>query len=1002
MAGVDAERADVAALINTWLQRSGLKQHVAAQKAGLSESQFYNSYKNPAPQRRLNTDPDRALAVVRVFAERVNARDRCTAAEALRFLRLTRFPLDRYDEVRRLFPAEDWQRALVALSDEQAAGAASSGARWRPTQSEPVRHNLPARPNRFIGRVAEQAKIVQFLRADDDQAPGAAVARLLTLLGPAGVGKTRLALEVAPQLVAAFRDGVWFVDLSPTVDPQRIAHAVAAVLDAPEAPDQSRAESLAAALRGKDLLLVLDNCEHLIDACAYFIELLLSRCADLRILATSREPLRLAGERRFPVQPLTLPAHQQRRAGAQQAPSLSALEASEAVQLFIDRAQLIQPDFELDDDQLRAVASICEHLDGLPLALELAASRVAMFSVEQIAARLSDRFSLLTVGQRTAARRQQTLYASIDWSYSLLSASEQGGLRRLAVFKGGWSIEAAEDVADCSVDVLTELLHKSLVQTTTAPDAMRYLLLETIQQYAAEKLRVAGELAAIQQRHCWFYLRLAEAAEDQLSGAEQTRWLNILEREHDNLRAAIDWAGSQREPEAELRLVAALTQFWQIRGYWHEAREYLERAIARLDRGPAGRGALTSDGQRAPLGASLTEQLAVRAKALAGAGLFAFHQGDYAQAQQLYVESGGYAAELGDLAGAARAALGLGQIAWTQLHYDAAADQYAESLRLARQAGQDAGVAEALRGLARVLRAQGDRAAARAAAEECLALFRTLGDKSGAAKALSLLGSIAYDGRDYAQTRACYQASLALRRELDDRPGMLNVLNVLSMVALTQADYAPVWAYCSESLELARELGDKNGAAVALNNLGEVARVQGEYQAAGIYYAESLNLCRQLNLKRNTAIVLHNLGYVWLQLAVYDQALLHFRESLSITAALGDQFWLALGLTGLAAALGRQGQAAQACAVFGAAEALLAASGQALFDSEARTYPDQVAHVAAQLDPAAFARLWAGGRALSLDQALALATEPPAEALMLSALDRAMHLVLQDAHGQAG
>jgi predicted ATPase len=437
---------------------------------------------------------------------------------------------------------------------------------------DPVPHNLPTHLTSFVGRGQEVSEARRLL----------ARARLLTLTGAGGVGKTRLALQVATEVVGDYPGGAWFVDLAPLHDAAFVPTAIASVLAAKEEPARPLIETLVDVLGGQSVLLLLDNCEHLVAACAELADRLLHACPGLRVLATSREALHIAGETTWRVPSLLLPEA-----------SLSSpeqVQASPAVHLFVERAAAVQPRFRLDEHNAGAVAAICRRLDGIPLAIELAAARSSVLSPEQIAARLVDRFAVLVTGSRTAPARQQTLRATIQWSYDLLTPAERRLLERLAVFAGGWTLEAAEAVCasdeiapEATLDLLSGLVGKSLVQAEPqANGTIRYRLLETVRQYAEGKLADSGEAAALRVRHRDYHLALAGDAVDGLSGPDQVEWLERLEAEHDNLRAALAWC--QADPngaDQEERLAGALGRFWRDRGYNREGFAWLMHAVRR-------------------------------------------------------------------------------------------------------------------------------------------------------------------------------------------------------------------------------------------------------------------------------------------------------------------------------------------------------------------------------------------------------------------------------------
>ncbi|HEU5299710.1 MAG TPA: adenylate/guanylate cyclase domain-containing protein, partial [bacterium] len=539
-------------------------------------------------------------------------------------------------------------------------------------------NNLPRQLTSFIGREREMAEVKELVRTSP----------LVTLTGTGGSGKTRLAIQVGADLVEAFPDGVWLIALESLSDPALVAAAIAAVVGVREETHRAVLQTLVDALRTRSLLLILDNSEHLLDAVAPVAETLVRSGPNLRILATSQERLGVPGELVYPVGMLPVP--DPRRTAAP-----DDITHYAAVQLFVDRALLSQPRFALTRDNAPAVAQVVRRLDGIPLAIELAAARANALSVDQIAARLDDRLALLTTGSRTEVPRHQTLRAVLDWSYDLLVPDERAILRRLSVFAGGFTLEAAEGI--CSrpgeVDVLgllTRLVEKSLVVFDDQGAGPRYRLLESVRLYGQEQLRGEGEEAEARTRHRDWYLLLAEQAEPGLIGPEQKRWLDRLEEEHDNLRAALTWSRDGPDGIAHgLVLAGALTMFWDIRGYWREGREWLETMVGRS-----------------------SEESHARVKALNGVANFAFFQGDFKTATTFGQEGLALSRRLGDSRGAATCLNILGFEACRIENYARARELGAESLSLSRESGDLMGTAAAQAVLGLVARGEGDTAQA--------------------------------------------------------------------------------------------------------------------------------------------------------------------------------------------------------------------------------------------------------------------------------------------------
>jgi predicted ATPase len=664
-------------------------------------------------------------------------------------------------------------------------------------------NNLPLQVNRFIGREREMTQVKALL----------ATTRLLTLTGSGGSGKTRLALQVATDLLEEFAQGVCWVELAALSDPLLVPQAVASALGIPERVDCTLTEALSDALRRQHLLLVLDNCEHLLGACRQLIETLLHTCSTLRILTTSREALTITGETVWLVPSLCVP-------DTYHLPPIEGLLTYEAVQLFIERARSVQPSFTLTQENALAVVQVCRRLDGIPLATELAAARIRVLSVEQIAARLDDAYRLLTGGSRSALARQQTLRAAMDWSYHLLSAQEQALFRRLSVFAGSFSLEAAEAIcagepgeAGDVLEVLSSLIDKSLVLMEQRSAEARYRLLETMRQYGQEKLQQAGEVAAVRRCHGDWYVRFVERAGPEAVGLQQIEWLQRVELEHDNIRTALAWSLEQAEAEPGARIGAAIWRFWLYRGYLTEGRTVLERILQHL-----------------------SEQTAVRAQVLHAAGVLAFYQVDYARANILLEESLELSRALPDREGIAYALTALGNLSSSRGDYLQATTFYAESLPLLRELGDKRVMVLALSGWGLALLALGEYERAIALCEESLALARELGSPQSVAGSLTTLAIAVLERGDYERARGLCEESLAIRQQLADKGGSAHTLTILGHVALSQGSYAQAKAHYDVSLSLRQELGDKEGIAAALEGLAGVAQGQGQPLSAARLY----------------------------------------------------------------------------------------------------------------------------------------------------------------------
>ncbi|HBY97938.1 MAG: tetratricopeptide repeat protein [Ardenticatenaceae bacterium] len=816
----------------------------------------------------------------------------------------------------------------------------------------PTTNNLPLQLTTFIGREREMAEVKHLL----------ATTRLVTLTGAGGCGKTRLALEVAAGVVEEFASGVWWVELAALADPALVPQAVASALGLHEQPGRARAEMLTSHLRSRHLLVVLDNCEHLIEACAHLASTLLGACPNLRILATSRQPLNIPGETTWLVPSLSVPESQ--RPMSARGDPVSALMWYEGARLFVERATAVLPTFTLTNRNAPAVAQVCRQLDGIPLAIELAAARVKVLPVEQIASRLDKCLLLLTDGRRMALPRHQTLRAAIDWSYNLLSEKEQTLFRRLSVFAGGFALEMTEAVCagDAGhdaisshevLDLLSRLVDKSLVVMQERDGEARFRLLEIVRQYAVEKLVESGEAEGLRARHVDFFLRLAEEAEPELTGAEQVTWLDRLELEHDNFRAALGGC----DVAAGLRLAAALSSFWFFRGYWNEGRRWLGRVLERSE----------------------SMRVSARAKALIGAERLARLQGDYRLAHSLCQESLALYREVGDRRGIASALYHFGMNVRRDDPAQARA-LFEESLAIWQELGDMAGVSSALIDLGRLAWTEGDGTTARALFEQALTIRRKLGDPWGIAYGLYLFGYLTFDQGRYAEARSLFEEGLALRRTLGDRQGIADTLIYLGDIAWAQGDVLEAQSLYEETLALYEELGDQRGVATVLWALGDVARAQGHYGRAASELNQSLALYRQLG-HGNVAYALLSLGHLATDQEDRRQARAFFEESLAHFRRRGNKEGMALCMAGLAGVTVSEqrsasaASAARAARLLAAARCLLKSIGVHLQPAYRADYDRTVAAVRAQLDAAALEASWAEGWAMTMEQAIEDALE---------------------------
>lgn len=657
-------------------------------------------------------------------------------------------------------------------------------------------NNLPVQLTSFVGREKEIAEAIELLED----------ARLLSLTGSGGCGKTRLGLQVAAEVMEKFKDGVWLIELATVGDPQLITSAIASALHLREEPGRDPGDTLIDYLKEKRVLLVLDNCEHLVEPVSHLVERILRACTRIQIIATSREALGVAGEISRRVPSLALP-------DPLSLPRVETLSRFESINLFIQRAQLANPSFQFTQENAPWVAQLCHRLDGIPLALELAAARVKVLSVEQIAERLDDRFKLLTGGSRTALPRQQTLRALVDWSYDLLTAKERSLWVSLSLFAGGFTLEAAEAVCsdescrpDEILNLLSQLIDKSLVMVDTDRSEPRYRLLETIRQYGRDKLAGSEFEEPLAERFCDWFLDLAEEAEEGLGGPDLKDWLRRLEDEYDNIRVAVEWRRDRDGAERALRLSSALWEYAEIRGLAGEQRRWIEDALTLY--GTSGDN--------------------VRAKALKAAGNLAETQGDYPAARRYYEEYLEIEREAGDRHGIARALNNLGVVSQHQKDLPAARDFYEEALQIMREIDDERGVGILLNNLGSVAENLKESDLAVSLYEESLVLRRRRGDKRMVAQTLMNLGNVAKTKGDHVRAKGLYEESLEIRTDLDDRAGIALVLQNLAGTTDELGDRPTAKSYYEQSLRLKREVGLRKGAAECCEELASIYALAGD------------------------------------------------------------------------------------------------------------------------------------------------------------------------------
>jgi predicted ATPase/class 3 adenylate cyclase len=772
-------------------------------------------------------------------------------------------------------------------------------------------NNLPILPTSLIGREQDVSEISVLLEQPE--------MRLLTLLGPGGIGKTRLAIAVATQMRSFFVGGTRFVGLAALNDPQLVVPTIAQELGLKESGNRPPLEQVQAFVGEQHFLLVLDNFEQIV-AAAQELEELLGGCPCLKILVTSRAVLHLSAEQVVPVTPLSLP-------------SLSTsdnedIAQSAAVTLFVQRTRNILPSFQLTPTNARAIAEVCVQLDGLPLAIELAAARVKLLPPLALLARLSQRLQLLTGGPRSLPVRQQTLRSTIQWSYDLLGPKEQALFHLLSVFVDGWALETAEalcqEIGQDDLDVLntlSALLDNSLIQSSEeGAEESRFLMLQTVREFGLERLTASGELERTQVAHAHYFLALAEQAEPELHGPNQAMWVARLEQEHDNLREALEWALEKGidEKEAErreigMRLSAALKEFWLILGYYREARTFLERALA------------------------LSEGIdtALRTRVLRAIASIADCQGDIDRIEVVAQQSLALSRELEDTCGIAESLGSLAAAAWFRGKIVEAVSLHEEQVRLLRQVGEPGEVAEALFPLAEHVSTHGEYARGQALFEEALALFRQAGNE------LWVGGTLVHSAAwlwftlgDLATMRQRFQEGQALITRVGDRAWSAECLWVAALLALSEGEPIRASSLAQESLSMYREMGDPWYSAWLLHLLGKIEMQSGEMHAARTYYQQSLALNQQV----------------------------------------GEKWMTPFNLEGLASVVATQGALQWAAQFWGAAEALREAIDVPRLPVDRASYEQAVGAARAQLGEESFASAWQEGWMMKLEQVIDEAT----------------------------
>jgi len=793
-------------------------------------------------------------------------------------------------------------------------------------------NNLPVQLTSFIGRSEEIIRIKELLNQT----------RLLTLTGSGGSGKTRLAMQVAGDVIDEFANGVWIIELASLSEGSLLPLAIAKEFGLKEELNRSPEETLLEYLKDKDMLIILDNCEHLIEKCAELTESLLCNCTGLKIIATSRESLRCLGEQTHRVSSLEFPDPREKTTPEK-------LSQYEAIRLFIERALAVNSAFRVNNNNAPALAEICYQLDGIPLAIELAAARTKILNVEKIHERLNDRFRLLTGGKRTALPRQQTLTALIDWSYDLLSDEEKILWNRLSIFSGGWKMEAAEEI--CSdgmisendvMDIINSLTEKSIIIYNE--DKTRFTMLETMRQYGEEKNKEKNEIKKLSDKHLQYYLKLAESLNKMIRELDS---LQILDNEVGNIEKSLNWAVENNYTEDGLKLALAMGKFWQLRGYLSDGIHRFESVIPG---NPETKDSLYS-------------------KVICQLGNFARLKGDFDRARKLLEESLQISRDIKDNTSIKDALVRLGILEYDQGRYAEAAKLYEESLIINREAGDKLRIAIVLNNLGNVYSNQGEYSKAINHYEESLATRREHGDLLGIAICLNNLGIIAYEQGEYEKSTNLLQESLQLRIQMGDREGTAITLMNLGNTSYNQGEYLKALGLYKESLEISRETENKSCIADCLYYLGNVLIEQKDLVQASKFYTESLVISREMKAKSQIAVALFGLGKIAFMKKEFEDAKKYYSESADLNIQSGNKKDFALTVLRFAELQIKCGIYESVAKSFGFINNKYFEISKIKFPlSERIIYDDLISNLKENLNPEEFSKYFQEGEKMTIDE----------------------------------
>lgn len=799
---------------------------------------------------------------------------------------------------------------------------------------------LPIPLTSFVGREAEVEAITEKLSSK----------RLVTLTGPAGTGKTRLAVQVASGVRARVKNGVFFVPLAPVRDPDLVASAILQTLDVDESQVKPTEERLKDVLKEQEMLLVLDNFEQ-VTAAAPLVADLLTTCSGLRVLVTSRKALRVSGEHEFPVPPLAVPPEKE-------TPGVRKLTQYSAVALFAERAAAIRPNFALTESNAGSVAELCRRLEGLPLAIELAAARIKLFSPREMLDRLRDRLDLLKGGPCDRPERHQTLRQAIAWSYDLLDADEQAFFRRMAVFVDGCTLDATEEVtsayAPLNLDViegLTALVDRNLLRREEKPDGTsRYVMLEMIRAFGLEQLQAEGEEAATRRAHADYFLSLVERAEPNLTGPNQREWLDRLDAEHDNFRAAFSWIEQKDNAEMGIRMGAAVWRFWAVRGHLREGSQRLERLLDHPD-------------AQAPS--------AARARALNATGTLLHELSRFDEAQSRLEESLEIWRETGNRKGTVTVLNNLGWIAMQTSNYDRAQTLSEEALSLCRDLGSKRDIALSLNNLGWVALHRGAFDTACSFYRESLHLRRNLEDERGTAFALTNLGWAEHHRGKYTRAESLLDEADSILQVLKDKQLIAWTYNIQALVAHAQGALDNALSTASDSMSLWRDVGNREGLGFALCTLADIRHDEGNPKGALRCIHEAVPIIRDIDNQWNLAYALYIRGTIALAEGAGAQALAFYKRSLNIWDELGAKWGIVTGLEAIAYAV-HSNKPNCAVQLLGAAQALRETISAPRPPRAQSPHERHLATLQGNLGHGAFRVAWDKGGAMTLDEAVAL------------------------------